>query len=74
MPQMKAVANPNAATVNGSSRQSIHMDCSRMNGLLSASEQHAPFAAVVGHIPGTGSPSVPRSARPISAQVAVVRP
>ena len=51
MPQMKAVANPNATTVNGSSRQSIHMDCSRMNGLLSASEQHAPFAAVVGHIP-----------------------
>ena len=72
MPQMEAVANPNATTVNGSSRQSIHMDCSRMNGLLSASEQHAPFAAVVGHIPGTAS--VPRQAWHISAQVAVVRP
>ncbi|MDQ3922178.1 MAG: hypothetical protein M3248_07530, partial [Actinomycetota bacterium] len=60
--------------VKGSSRQSIAMDCSWTNRLPTPRERHAPFVAVVRHIPGTASPSVPREAGHISAQVAVVKP
>ena len=49
MLQMKAVANPNATTVNGSSRQSISMDHSRINCLPSQPERHALFAVIVRH-------------------------